>query len=425
MKRYTCYILSAVISISCSRARQDIVPERGNEVRWSIVSVDGYGTKSLVDNLNLLEKACTPVDKNYEYKNSDGTQITVPGLGQTIGIWADYTVEIDGEEQYVSNVFNSTSLMFNPESASDTKWEYASDPAYWVVGGKYVFRAYYPKNELNVNMSLSNAKSLTIEMNTAKTQRDMLVAYNSYDTKTGDYTYGPNSEEAGLSNPVKMNFRHTMSALKFNFKFYDGADGILFSRDRITSCWLEAEENESFALTGYMVYGDGADAFREGLVQWRNQYYPGKGVKFYHWACADGVEFSNVDNGAGGMNQEIAVAYSRAGSAEDDMGAEYAAQDGWLVIIPQVSTGKVKLCFTTMTGGDAVFSILLPSVTGTSRAKYDEFPDEMAKQKDASGCDFIPGWRYTYTISISKTEADMNLSIAPWRRLDSSFDIKF
>ena len=114
------------------------------------------------------------------------------------------------------------------------------------------------------------------------------------------------------------------------------------------------------------------------------------------------------------------VAYSVAGHS-DDKGLEFTKQDGWLVIIPQVSRGKLKLCFTTKTGGDAVFSVSVPKVTGTSLELYE-------KGKDArlpSGTDFVPGWRYTYTISISKTDASMNLSISQWNRLDSSFDIKF
>ena len=417
MRRSVFYILSALSVLSCSREEPNHKLEKKQPVSWNIKSVDDYGTKSLVESISLLERSCTPKDKLYTM----GTE-TLPGLGQTIGVWADYTITIDGISQEVSNVFSGTSLIYDPESNDvTTKWAYLSDPAYWVIGGKYIFRAYYPKNELNINEKLSNAKNLIIEMNTTTTQRDMLLAFNSYDTKENKYADGSSGGEAGLSNPVPLTFRHAMATLKFNFKFYDGSDGIFYAEDKITSCWMEVDEDESFAVTGYMVYGNGENYDSEGLIQWKNQYYPEKGLKFYQWSNSEGISFSNKEIATGGgLKQKIATAYSVAGRS-DDKGLEFTKQDGWLVIIPQVSRGKLKLCFTTKTGGDAVFSVPVPEITGTSREKYENGKDA----RQANGTDFVPGWRYTYTISISKTDASMNLSISQWNRLDSSFDIKF
>jgi hypothetical protein len=41
------------------------------------------------------------------------------------------------------------------------------------------------------------------------------------------------------------------------------------------------------------------------------------------------------------------------------------------------------------------------------------------------GTDFVAGYLYNYTISVTKTNLDMSLSIAPWNELKSSFDISF
>lgn len=409
----------AVAACGCAKVLPDGDTPGRDAVRWGVTSVDGYGTKALVENTGMMERSCTPADKEYVL---DGT--AVKGLGQTVGVWADYAIEIDGQRQEVKDVFKGTSLFYNPESAStDSKWEYMADPAYWVLGGEYVFRAYYPAGELNVNGKLSSAKSLVIEMNTATTQRDMLLAHNSYDTAKGVDKFG---NIRNLTDPVMLDFRHGMSAVRFLFKFYDGADGVLYASDALTSCWFETDDDETFALTGFMVYGDGS-TYSEGPVQWRRQYSPASGIKFYRWACSDGVPFMNVRNGEA-TDRTVAAAYS-GGTAGGTIltGEEYTRQDGWLVIIPQESTGKTRLCFTTKDGGNAAFSVRIPAVTGTSREKYeaDPYPDDLSVHRDAAGTDYIPGWRYTYTISISKTDATMVLDIMPWNRRDSSFDIKF
>lgn len=414
MKRVILYILGAVLFFSCSRSNPEPIPEKESLVRWNMVSVDGYGTKSLIVDKNSLEGACTPTDKTYSGS---------AGLGQTIGIWADYTIKIDEVEHEVTNVFKGTNLIYDPDNTdADTKWKYASDPAYWVLGGKYIFRAYYPANELNIISELSNAKNFVIEMNTAQTQRDMLLAFNSYDTATNTYADGTSGGEKSLDNPVPLKFHHAMSALRFLFKFYDGADGVFYSEDYLTSCWMETDADGKFAITGLMSYGTGAD-YSEGNIRWHEQYYPAKGISFYKWVSDGGVLFKNEVNPVNAAKpiQQVATAFTGA----TETGGEYIKQDGWIMIIPQISTGKLKLCFTTKAGGNAVFSVNVPEVTGTSYEKYKAEPNNQTVQKVADGKDFVPGWRYTYTVSISKTDASMELSIAPWNRLDSSFNIKF
>ena len=322
-------------------------------------------------------------------------------------------------------MFNGTKLVYNPErtvtdKTKETSWEYDGDAAYWVPGGKYVFRAFYPQNEVNVMSKLSDARTLVVEMNTATVQRDMLLAHNTYDTVTGKDAAG---NDKTMADPVEFNFRHAMSALKFLFKFYDGSDGVLYSEDALTSCWLETTKDETFSITGIMIYGNGIDD-TEGIIQWRNQYRLTSGIPFYRWKYSEGIPFSNI-NDSGKLKQTLATAYSASGTEVEDTGVEFTRNGGWIMIVPQESKGALRLCFTTKRGKEAVFSVDIPAVTGTSREKYETAPDVPESHKDAGGTDYIPGWRYTYTVSISKTDADVDLSIAPWRRLDSSFDIKF
>ena len=390
-------VVLALGSLLLSSCRKDTPqqPQTKTEVKWSVDGVAGYSTKALINSADDIAAACTP-----------GTG------GQTIGIWADYDITIDGTPYSVENVFKGTRLVYNPSSsATDTKWEYIGDPAYWVAGGKYIFRAYYPSGEVSVLESSSSAKAFVVESNTVSTQRDLLLAFNSFDTVTGLYADGSTGD---MSKPVPFYFRHAMAAVKVCFRFEDG----FYSSDAITSCWFENTEDESFAVTGMMSYGDGK-SYDEGKINWLKAYTPGPGTKFYMWKHNDGIPFYNTYGGS----QEIAIAYSAFSTG--DAGEKFTGQDGFVIMIPQASTGKTEICFTTENGGTTVFRIAIPKITGTSNELYLANPDDPTSHKDPSGCDFIPGWRYTYTVVITKTDAQVVLGIAPWNRLDSSFDISF
>ena len=354
-------------------------------MRWDVSGVEGYSTKALINNGDDIQTACTPKSQH--------------GRGQTIGIWADYDITIDGTKYTVENVFQGTRLIYNPSSlATDTKWEYMGDPAYWVAGGKYVFRAYYPSGEVSVLESSSSAKAFVVESNTVSTQRDLLLAFNSFDTATGLYADGTTGD---MSKPVPFYFRHAMAAVMVRFRFEDG----FYSEDAITSCWFENSANDDFAITGMMTYGDGVH-LEEGKIQWIKSYSPASGLQYYLWKHPAGVPFSS----ASGSEPVVATAYSVFSKSDGDTGEKFTGQD---------------ICFTTRSGGNAVFRIAIPKKTGTSNKKYLANPDAPLTHKDSEGCDFIPGWRYTYTIVITKTDAQILLGIAPWNKLDSSFNISF
>ena len=388
--------LTLLVAVSCHKQEKP-QPEQDGQVRWDVSGVEGFSTKALINNAYDIQTACTP--------ESEG------GKGQTIGIWADYDITIDGTPYTVENVFKGTRLIYNPSSSAiDTKWEYEGDPAYWVAGGKYIFRAYYPSGEVSVLESSSSAKAFVVESNTVSTQRDLLLAFNSFDTVTGEYADG---STGNMSNPVPFFFRHAMAAVKVCFRFEDG----FYSEDAITSCWFENSVNDDFAITGMMTYGDGVN-LDEGKIQWIKSYSPASGLQYYLWKHPDGVPFSSDAE-----SSKIATAYSVF--SDGDTGEKFTGQDGFVMIIPQPSTGNQHICFTTRNGGNAVFRIAIPKKTGTSNVKYLANPDDPSTHKDSEGCDFIPGWRYTYTIVITKTDAEILLGIAPWNKLDSSFSISF
>ena len=405
MKRYRNIVVLSVLGLSSlllfaasCRKQEKPQPEQDGQVRWDVRGVEGYSTKALINDSDDIQYACTPESKG--------------GKGQTIGIWADYDITIDKTQYTVENVFKGTRLYYNPSSSqTDTNWEYMEDPAYWVAGGKYIFRAYYPSGEVSVLESSSSAKAFVVESNTASTQRDLLLAFNSFNTVTGKYA---DDSEGDMSKPVPFFFRHAMAAVKVCFRFENG----FYSEDAITSCWFENSINDDFAITGMMTYGDG-EHHEEGKIQWIKSYSPVSGLQYYLWKHPDGVPFSS----ASGSEPVIATAYSVFSAG--DTGEKFTGQDGFVMIIPQPSTGNQHICFTTKSGGNAVFRIAIPKKTGTSNANYLADPDHPSTHKADDGCDFIPGWRYTYTIVITKTDAKIVLGIAPWNKLDSSFSISF
>lgn len=366
----------------------DTPPLSNIPIRWDVESVEGMkgNTRGLIENATGLEAAC-----------STG--------GQSIGIWADYTINIGGTEQTSKNVFGNTKLSFfdkadgNPHS----HWNYEGTDLYWAIGGEYTFRAYYPQSLNSAVVSSSDADLFMIDYNCETMQQDLMVAYNTVDTKSYK-----------LSDPVPLRFIHTLSALRFRFQFsYDYDD-----TDQLTSCWLVNDAANALHTVGLMVYGDtdptddvGGKPNTPQALDWRLTYAPGVGVPFYEWAHGSGLPFKK-DNLSYADESEKAVAYTDA--ANSSTGAGYATNDGWLLIPPQSSTGNVRLYFTTGRSGSVAYSVQLPQVTGTDAAGAN-----------ASGTLFIPSYRYTYTITISRTDLKLTLSIAPWNRLNSSYDISF
>lgn len=391
--RHIAAMLAALILLALASAcsKQEVGNGRYGDgrIRWKMNGPDGFNTRSLIEDRGTLETACTPID--------DG------GKGAGIGIWADYEIDIDNVTYRVNDVFKGTELIYDPDSTDpQTQWDYKGDPAYWTPGGKYRFRAYYPKDGINIHEE-STASLFMVEYNTTTTQSDLLLAYKSFDT-TSDK----------MEEPVELTFSHAMSALRFIFKFYDGEDNVFLSEDSLTSCWLEPAQDNALAATAIMAYGNGKDD-DEGLVQWILNYYPSEGDPIYYWEYPEGIPFSNVKTDESTIQTTRAIAYSLSSGSGDN----FTDNEGWLVIIPQESSGKLNLCFTTKVGKDVVFRVPIPAVTGTSYDRYAAGEDPLVD----GGTDFIPGWRYTYSVAITKTDANIVLSLSPWNRIDSSFDI--
>lgn len=372
---------------------------------FGIRSVESmHSTKSIVEDIADLEAACTPIMSPFT-------------LNESIGIWADY----DYMGETYKNLLSNVELAFYTKTGGNLdgwNYNYGSSEEYWQLGGVYDFRAYYPQQAIknaDAIVASSSATTFVLNCNTEVLQEDILVGYKSVDTKTA----------VDLSKPVDMHMQHSMAALRFVFQFKYTEESRYYDEDYLTSCWLRNTDDDGFTTAGMMVYGvtdDGGDYYPE-RIDWKESYQPynpsiSGGLKFYYWSYDAGVRFANVDDGDDvkyDPEHEVtqATAYSMMPVAASEK--IYAGNNGWLMIIPQKSDGSVELCFTTIKGGASnIYSIKLPAVTGTDG-------DGM----NPSGTDWIPGYRYTYTISMTKTDMELLLNLSDWNQLDSSFSVSF
>lgn len=362
---------------------------------WDVAEVNAPGTESrslvgpAVDENGdpypdadwiTLEEACTPTDAG--------------GGGKAIGIWADYSyTDTDGMETTIKNVFEGTQLIYahkengNPHS----DWNYTGSDLYWFIGGRYKFRAYFPQELESQVVASTNASTFVIEYPTHEFQEDLLVAYNRVDT---------NNPQVDLNDPVTLKFKHGLAALRFFIK------ANYTNTDYVTSCYLQNADSRDFATSGMLAYGS---TNNEEQMTWITGYNPPVTEKIYYWSNS-GVRFSTEQDAS---QASPAMAYTAAGTTSGDI---FTQNDGWILILPQKSSGKLQFCFTTRSGNNAVYAVTIPQVTEQSQT---------ADGQMVQSTEYQPGKRYTYTISITESNVELTLTVADWNERESSYDIVF
>ena len=222
-------------------------------------------------------------------------------------------------------------------------------------------------------------------------QEDLLLAYNYVNTT---------DPQVDLNQPVALRFSHGLAAVRFLVK------ATYSNTDYLTSCWLQNADSRDFATSGILAYGSETD---EESISWINGYNPPVTERIYYWKNS-GVEFS-ADPTAG--TSTPAMAYTRTGTSEGEL---FAQNNGWVLILPQQSSGNLQFCFTTQSGEEGVYRVSIPKVT------------ERIKASDGSvveSTEYLPGKRYTYTISITETNLILDLTVADWNERESSHSIVF
>lgn len=422
MKQKNFILLSAIVLVvsACSN-QEDVISSlpatetTTNSISWSIQPITGMMGESegrgLIDNSTQLETVCAST------------------TGEGIGIWGDYEVMTNQGLNTIEGFMSDVKLVYygtGTNEDSPTGWDYQTEDQYWELGGKYRFRAYYPQKALyekdpTAILPTSNATTYMINYRTALLQEDLLVAYQSINTM-----------QWNLSDAVPIRLNHALTGIRFQFQMEEG----LVETDYLTSCWLQNEATRDFCSVGVLAYGTyEGNEYNPNWMDWRESYNPPVTERMYHWVSTDGVEFKRTST-----TNQLATAYTGSSATQGEI---YTHNDGYILIIPQNSDGTVQLCFTTFEGGETIYKVPIPTKTGTSLAKqrsndkhYDKYGNLVngyqdngyiirGDARDPNGTDFVPGYLYTYTVTITKTQLGITLSVKPWNELKSSFDISF
>ena len=328
--------------VGCSNDEEPIAPTpeaAPTSISWSVLPVDGMqSSRALVNNDAALQAACAN------------------GTGEGIGIWGDYDLTINGVKSTIEGFLDDVKLVYYGISATEdspTGWDYVADDQFWELGGQYRFRAYYPQTAIRDHViSSSNATTFVINYNTTQLQEDLLVAYQPINTM-----------QWNLAEPVPLQFRHALAGLRFQFQL----EQVLNETDYLTSCWLQNTSARDFTSVGMLAYGtedpNNNNEYNPNWLDWHESYNSPATEKMYYWKCPRTGSTGGIEIKMQG-SANPATAYTNATGTTE--GTAFLNNDGYVLIIPQQSDGTVQLCFTTYEGGETVYRIPLPQVTGTS-----------------------------------------------------------
>ena len=288
------------------------------------------------------------------------------GSNESIGVWGEYTADSDGQNLLVKE-FTATPLTYIPGTFNS--WEYPGEPRYWELRATYDFRACYPQKLMTSLMTQMDATMFQGgPVNTMILQEDIMVAATQVDTRVSTF-----------SETVHLSMQHIFAAIQFKVRAAEGFTPAM--NEAVTSCWLQNSNNETnlFSPSGYLVHSGNVSP----EIVWHT--YEASSAPMYVWQH-EGVSFINEN-----------ILYSPNGGLE---GEKYTGNDGWLLVVPQVvKEGTLDFCYTLKNAGEQIFSVKIPPIT------------------------YEYGKKYTYTLEIRGSEAELNLTIAPWNYIESSYDI--
>ncbi len=305
------------------------------------------------------------------------------GEGQDTRALAEFSdkMESDGRKFGVyatksgKDVFKSQPQPVTYYSSTPVGWFYYGHKTYeaapeeyetWNRGSTYKFRAWYPYEYSPHTTSSSDL--LTFDgFSLFVDNLDLMVAYEER---------VPSSQG---TDEVKMKFRHALAAVCFKVQYKDGvkpADAV----DYVTSAWLSG-----VCATGTFAFGKVSSSDAADKMQWIVST-PGS-RKLHEWTPARETDkpFKVPD---GPDDATCAV----------DVYAE-SSDPGYVFVIPQTLGSGAAFNFTTKASGSAVFTAQLP------------------------GNEWECGKKYTYTISVSASGIEVEVSIKPWEELASGWDV--
>ncbi|HCQ72482.1 MAG TPA: hypothetical protein DIT75_03655 [Rikenellaceae bacterium] len=354
--------LVPVLLLSCSHSSVE-GPEADTDavIGFSTVSqeLDSRSTGStLISNLNV-----------------QGSEIAVYGFH---GSELDYSGEIP-----VFETEGAKRVCYKSDGQGQSNWDYdyigsdaassGVDKVKWIRSDRYRFRAFYPYSLMSEVNNTSSAKVLQMRYSLMEHDSDLMVAYA---------TRCPAEDSEGVA-PVKLEFKHALSALKFIIK-----------KENTN----ETEKVKEFYLTGLHQAG-GLYYFASGASNLKGDqtimWIPGEvdeDTFVHHWNPGNETKYKEIV--AGGVS-----VYDDKGDKDGfvfaiPMNGEYEGKK-WVDPLPSIYAH-----FKTDKGGSVLHTAKLPDIP------------------------WEPGKKYIYTITVKHATVSVEVKIKPWTEVEASAEIK-
>lgn len=340
---------SLLLMTSCGNDNEMDIPTSYPEATAFPISCSAHAASAASNSRTLI-------DGDTQAERDAALQAAcTPGTGgDAIAIYGSYTPNSGGD---ATTVFDNTALVYDAsvgtnDETNQINWNYANEQ-YWAKDATYDFRACYPQNALS-----GSSTALSGTYNTLTTQKDLMVAYTQVNTATYN-----------LSQPVSLQMNHALAAVCFKVKSEDGS-----------MMTLKSLSFSGLYTQGTLTYSPTGDDTSAKRTDWTNLALSSA----YEWRQG-GLTFNS--------NETLVTHYSSTSLAD-------YAEDGFLLIIPQVCRPQLKLA--------------------TAQKEYNA----ANLYSDLSGTTYEPGKKYTYIVSVSPAEQlTVTLSVKPWNNLNSSHDL--
>ena len=370
------------------------MPEAGTvPISWKVESVDSPSSRSLVGPEFDDEGNPTPIATGSP-SNRPAPRPGNGGEGQANGIWADYTYTDSRATRRPTAISLRAPGSSMPKRPTGTHGATGTTKETTSTGSRAANTSsapYYPEQIGDNVISSATASTFVIEYPTHDKQEDLLLAYNYVNTT---------DPQVDLNQPVALRFSHGLAAVRSSSR----------PPIRTPTTLLRAGFRTPVRATSPPPESSPTDRIPTRRASpGSTATIPPVTERIYYWKNS-GVEFS-TDPTAG--TSTPAMAYTRTGTSEGEL---FAQNNGWVLILPQQSSGNLQFCFTTQSGEEGVYRVSIPKVT------------ERIKASDGSvveSTDYLPGKRYTYTISITETNLILDLTVADWNERESSHSIVF
>lgn len=274
-----------------------------------------------------------------------------------------------------TNVFDGTAAISVSyvTDGSGGSWEYSrsgTEPYYyWKRNQHYRFRAYHPYSAA-VQASSSDADRIRIDYSIGTDDYDLLVAFATRHPATEGY------------GKVTMNFRHALAALRFRIIFRDTVTPQSHT-DAVTDFHLKG-----LKPAGTLQYSHSAADPLEEHLSW-DAFHFNSLDEWFRWT---------------GRKEFGVSGYTPPGGAELSP-TDIFDNDNIVFVVPQTCSdpflGKTSVHFRTELGGSASYSVELPEL------------------------EWKAGKIHTYTLTIDRSTAEVEVSIKDWNSVESTVNIYF